>query len=205
MPARVAVVNSRVSNLRNITKAVASLGVTPVVTDKAEDLKMADKVIMPGVGAFKAGMDVLSAGGLGEGIKEAVKAGKPFLGICLGMQLLLDHSEEFGDHKGLGVVPGAVKRLPAGRPKVPHVGWDAVTFVADDDVLGVKKGESRDFYFTHSYAVYPKDQSVVLGAADSGYGPFCAVLKKDNVRACQFHLELSGEQGLRLLKGFIDA
>jgi glutamine amidotransferase len=202
---RVAIVNSRVSNLRNITKAVAHLGADLFVTDSPDELAKADKVILPGVGAFSAGMAGLREKGLDEGLARFVRSGRPFLGICLGMQLLLDKSEEFGEHRGLGLVPGSVRRLPAANAKVPHVGWDAVSVVKDDAVLGLEKGQSPAFYFTHSYAVYPDEPSVVVGSADSGYGPYCALLRRENVFASQFHLELSGARGLRMLKGFLDA
>jgi glutamine amidotransferase len=164
-------------------------------------LAAADKVVLPGVGAFGDAMAELRTRGLVEPIRDMIAAGKPFLGICLGLQLLFDVGYEGGEHAGLGVLRGKVVRfdLPAGF-KVPHMGWNQGRFVRPAPVLdGLADG--THFYFVHSYYVVPEDPALV--AIETTYGhPFCAMVWRDNLFATQFHPEKSQADGLRLLRNF---
>ncbi len=201
----IAVIDYQVVNLRSIQKAFEQLGARVEVTSDPERIRRADRVVLPGVGAFRAGMDQLSRLGLGPVIREVIDAGTPFLGICLGMQLLMTESEEFGRHQGLNVIPGRVVRFPADAPdmtglKVPHMGWNAVSIRRRIDALtGIP--DKGYFYFVHSYYVVPDDSQVVAG--ETVYGVrFASVLAWRNVLACQFHPEKSQALGRALLQRF---
>ena len=208
-------------NLGSVSRALEWLGASPEVTDVPEKVAGASHLILPGDGAFGYGMQQLRDKGLVEPILEFITAGRPFLGICVGMQLLLSESEEFGHHEGLGVIPGRVAPFSpesgAGRSfKVPHIGWSVLnppnqplngslsnplawegTILAD-----VQAGES--VYFVHSFLAVPT--SLEHRLADSEYGgeTLCAVVGRGNVTGCQFHPEKSGPVGLRILKRFVD-
>jgi glutamine amidotransferase len=169
-----------------------------------------DFLVLPGVGAFGDGLSTLRKRGLVEPVLEWIGAGRPFLGICLGMQLLLGQSEEFGLHEGLGVIPGSVRRLPQREgSKVPNVGWFALqppqSHAADvwrHTALSDFPAD-RDVYFVHSYAAYPEDRSHWLARTAFGDHWFCSVVRRENVHGCQFHPEKSGPAGLRVLEGFL--
>jgi glutamine amidotransferase len=198
-------------NLRSVEKALHKLGHHAVVTASPAEIAAAERVILPGVGAFGAAMANLSrptgeGPSLADAVGQAVAEGKPFLGICLGMQLLLAESEELGRFAGLGVIPGRVVRFDwgdtehAGSLKIPHMGWNALTVEREIPLLeGVPTGAM--VYFVHSYHCVPDDPGWVAATADHG-GPFCAVLGRGNVAATQFHPEKSGEFGLRMLDNF---
>jgi glutamine amidotransferase len=201
----IAIIDYQVVNLRSIQKAFERLGAGVEVTSDPERIRRADRVVLPGVGAFGAGMDQLARLGLEPVIREVIDAGTPFLGICLGMQLLMTESEEFGRHQGLNVIPGRVVRFPAGAPdmaglKVPHMGWNAVSIRRRIEMLtGIP--DKGYFYFVHSYYVVPEDSQVVAG--ETVYGVrFASVLAWRNVLACQFHPEKSQALGRALLQRF---
>ena len=186
-------------NLRSVSRALESHGVTPLVTGDAAELDGADAVVLPGVGSGPAAMDALNQRGLVAPIRDYIASGRPFLGICLGLQLLMDRTEE-GDKPCMGVVAGAAKRLPAGL-KVPHMGWNSVRFNDQHPVLaGIPQGSY--FYFVHSYYAAPEDPAGVSGTTEYGI-PFCSVYTRDNLVATQFHPEKSGPAGLQLYKNFI--
>ena len=208
-------------NLRSVAKALETTGVTPVVTGDPSALAAADAVVLPGVGSGPAAMDALRARKLVGPLHDFVNSGKPFLGVCLGLQLLLDHTEE-GDAPCLGIVPGTVKRLPSeskapsptplgqvastggesNRPlKIPHMGWNSVQIRGDHPVL---QGIPQDsyFYFVHSYYAAPKDEATVAGMTDYSV-PFCSIYARGNVVATQFHPEKSGDVGLRFYRNFV--
>lgn len=204
----IAIVDYGMGNLRSVEKALLKLGHAAEVTPDPVRVAAAERVILPGVGAFGAAMANLNraeagAPTLGQAVRDAVAAGKPFLGICLGMQLILSESEELGRHRGLDIIPGAVRRFAfngdAGL-KVPHMGWNALR-VGDGCPLlaGVETGEQT--YFVHSYYCRPDDPDVAAATAEHGI-EFCAVLARDNVYAAQFHPEKSGATGLRILDNF---
>jgi len=188
-------------NLRSVERAVAHVGGNVVVTRDPETVRKADKLIVPGQGAFGVFMRGLGERGLGDALREQIAAGTPYLGICLGLQVLFEHSEE-GDCGGLGVLRGSVKKLVPGAQalKIPHMGWNRV--VAKQPVRGVDDGTY--FYFVHSYVVVPSDPSITALEATHG-APFCAAIQRDNLFACQFHPEKSQAVGQRLLKAFVEA
>lgn len=201
----IAIIDYQVVNLRSIQKAFEQLGARVEVTSDPARIRQADRVVLPGVGAFQAGMKQLDRLGLEPVIREVIEAGTPFLGICLGMQLLMTESEEFGRHRGLNVIPGRVVRFPSHAPamgglKVPHMGWNTVSIRRPTDALAGIPDQGY-FYFVHSYYVAPDDPQIV--AAETAYGVrFASVLAWRNVVACQFHPEKSQALGLSLLRTF---
>ena len=198
----IAIVDYEMGNLRSVAKAFERLGAAAEVTRDPERIASAPGVVLPGVGAFGACMANLTSLGLVQPVKQAIGAGRPFLGICLGMQLLFDESEEFGPVAGLGILRGRVVRFPPSHDlKVPHMGWNAVRIARRAPVLaGIDDGEY--VYFVHSYYPVPADPAVV--ATTTGYGiEFASSVVRDNVFACQFHPEKSQRVGLRILENFI--
>ena len=195
----IAIVDYGAGNLRSVAKAFEKLGHTPEVTGDPQKVLSARAVILPGVGASDSAMTALEKRGLVEPVKTVIRDGVPFFGVCLGLQLLLESSEE-GSMPCLGVVPGTVKRFPD-SVKTPHMGWNEVVFERSHPVLeGVESGSY--FYFVHSYYADPQDRSLVLGATDYA-SPFCSVVARDNLVATQFHPEKSGAVGLRLYENFL--
>ena len=189
-------------NLRSVVRAVQRVGGSPRISDREQDLRDARMVVMPGVGAAADTMRNLTEHGLVEPVREYIASGRPFLGVCMGLQALLTLSEEGGSHPCLDVIPGTVRRLPDGQ-KVPHMGWNTVRQIAAHPILDDIPDGSY-FYFLHSYHVQPDDPSCVIG--ESTYGrTFPAVVAKDNVVATQFHPEKSGEHGLRIYANFLAA
>ena len=197
----IAIVDVCSGNLRSVERALAHVGADVVVTRDPETVRRADKIVVPGQGAFAVFMRGLEERGLGPVLREAIASGKPYLGICLGMQVLFEHSEE-GDVPGLGVLAGkVVKFRPTDRTlKVPHMGWNRV--VEKQPVAGLSDGDH--LYFVHSYHVVPADPSVVALEATHGV-TFCAAIQNANLFACQFHPEKSQQVGLGLLKTFVEA
>ncbi len=194
------------SNLRSVQKAFEAVGAFVRVTAEPEEVARAERLVLPGVGAFGAGMDALRAAGLGEATVAAVNRGTPLLGICLGMQFLFDESEELGRHAGLGLLSGRVVRFeslaaPDGRPlKVPHVGWNALLHENGHPLLaGVPAGAHA--YFVHSYYCAAVDAAAVLSCSEYGHS-FPAIVGRGRVFGFQFHPEKSQSVGLRLLRNF---
>lgn len=195
----IAIIDYGAGNLRSVAKAFELLGYRTVVTNEAKPIMEAAAVVLPGVGAASNTMQSLRALDLVEPIKEVIAAGKPFFGVCLGMQVLLDGSEEGGWQDCLGIVPGVVRRLP-GEMKVPHMGWNRVKQTASLPLFeGIPDGSY--FYFVHSYYVDPLDRQAVAGTTDYGI-TFSSVVTRGNVAATQFHPEKSGAMGLRLYDNF---
>jgi len=186
-------------NLRSVSRALESQGVTPLVTGYAAEFDAADAIVLPGVGSGLAAMNALNQRSLVGPIRDYIASGRPFLGICLGLQLLMDWTEE-GDAPCLGVVAGNAKLLPPGL-KVPHMGWNSVRFNNKHPVLAGIPQDSY-FYFVHSYYAAPEDPAGVSGTTEYGI-PFCSVYAKDNLVATQFHPEKSGPAGLQIYKNFI--
>lgn len=199
----IAIVDYQMGNLRSVQKALEHVGHAAAVTSDPRILATADKLILPGVGAFADAIAELRRRELVEPIKEAIGAGTPFLGICLGLQLLFDVSFEDGVHQGLGVLPGEVRRFEVPPEyKVPHMGWNRVHLRRRPPIFAGVEDESH-FYFVHSYYVAPQDDAVVAGVASHPY-PFCAMAWRDNLFATQFHPEKSQQAGLRVLKNFAE-
>ena len=197
-PIKLVVIDYESGNLRSVAKALESVGVSPLVTSRASDIESADAVVLPGVGSGPAAMAALDGRGLVQPLQDYVRAGRPFLGVCLGLQLLMDRTEE-GDAPCLGIVPGDVKRLPSGL-KVPHMGWNTVRFTVSHPVLKSVPQDSH-FYFVHSYYAAPTSSEGQAGVTDYGV-PFCSLYARDKLVATQFHPEKSGAIGLRIYKNF---
>lgn len=199
----IAIIDYDMGNLRSVQKAFEKIGATAAATRDPKIIKDASRVVLPGVGAFKDCMKNLEDYGLIDPILKAIESGKPFLGICLGLQLLFEESMEFGTHKGLGVIKGKVVRFPAtDNPefKVPHMGWNEIKKEKDSPILGGISDKSY-FYFVHSYYAVPDDKAVILTSTDYDVN-FTSSIAKDNIMACQFHPEKSQQVGLKLLKNF---
>jgi imidazole glycerol-phosphate synthase subunit HisH len=196
----IAIINYGAGNIRSIEKALEHVGAAVQVTDKPSVVTRAQAVVLPGVGSGGAAMARITQQGLDDAIRQSTQEGKPFLGICLGMQLLADHHAE-GEVDGLGLFAGEVRRIPHG-PKIPHMGWNQVRPQRSD--LAIFKGIQPDayFYFAHSYYVEPHDQHGVAAVTDYG-SPFCSVIVTERVWGTQFHPEKSGSVGLQLLKNFV--
>ncbi len=196
---KLVVIDYESGNLRSVSRALESQGVAPLVTGDSSEFDDADAMVLPGVGSGPAAMDALNQRKLVGPIRDFIASGKPFLGVCLGLQLLMDRTEE-GDEPCLGVVSGNAKHLPSGL-KVPHMGWNSVRFNTNHPVL---EGITQDsfFYFVHSYYASPEDPAGVSGTTEYGI-PFCSIYAKDNLVATQFHPEKSGPAGLRFYKNFI--
>ncbi len=197
----IAIVDYGMGNLRSVQKAFARLGHPAQITSDPHQVAQASKVVLPGVGAFADAMHNLRAAGLVEPLLEAIEREKPFLGICLGLQLLFQTSYEDGEHQGLGVIPGRVVRfeLPP-QYKVPHMGWNQLEIRRRTPMLeGVASGTF--VYFVHSYYVQPEDEQVVATVTDYG-GPFVSMIARGRLQATQFHPEKSQQVGLAMLDRF---
>ncbi|MBP1728525.1 MAG: imidazole glycerol phosphate synthase subunit hisH [Deltaproteobacteria bacterium] len=202
----IAIIDYGMGNLRSVQKGFEKVGFAAVVTADPKVVLEAERIVLPGVGAFRDCMRNLETGGFVEPILRVIREGRPFLGICLGLQLLFTESEEFGSHQGLDVIPGRVVRFPDGmsasgeKLPVPHMGWNQLSFHCQSPVFaGIDEG--TNVYFVHSYYVRPEDAAVV--ATTTGYGiEFCSAICKDNLVATQFHPEKSQEKGLQILKNF---
>ena len=195
----IAVVDYQAGNLRSVERALEREGAQALVTSDAGDIQRADALVFPGQGANDSSMRHLRGKGLVDPIKRFIEGGRPFLGICLGLQLLLERSDE-GVEPGLGVLAGRVRRLPGGL-KIPHMGWNQVDLQKGHPVLDAAPSGSY-FYFVHSYYADPEDASVVAGVTTYGV-EFCSAVAWDNVVAVQFHPEKSGDAGLELYRAFV--
>ena len=200
----VAIVDYGVGNLFSLKSSFAAIGAETVVTGDPAVLRSADKIILPGVGAFEDAAQKLRESGLDAVLKQLAAEGKPLMGICLGMQLLFEKSFEYGEHEGLGLIPGQVVPMAGMIPeelKIPHIGWNGLRFRRETPLFRhIKEGDC--VYFVHSYYAVECDDYVV---ADTEYGAMLtAAVAKDNVYGCQFHPEKSGDVGLGILKAFVE-
>jgi len=206
----IAVIDYGMGNLRSVEKALEEAGGRTLVTSKPADLKRCSKIVFPGVGAFGDAMKELRRLGLADPIRESIAAGKPFLGLCLGLQLLFEKSEEAPGVKGLGILKGEVKkfrftneqrRTTNDALKVPHMGWNSIEKAADSPLL--KDTPDKAYvYFVHSYYVKPDEKKAVLTMTDYGI-TFASGVRKDNIYGLQFHPEKSQALGLKMLKNFV--
>lgn len=200
----ITIVDYQMGNLRSVQKGFEKVGHRATISSDPDQVARAEKIVLPGVGAFRDAIGQLRQCGLDQPICESITAGKPFLGICLGLQLLFDVSYEDGCHEGLGVLSGKVHRfdLPADY-KVPHMGWNGAHIRRQAPILdGIAEGSH--FYFVHSYYVVPEDPSVVAIETDY-HQPFCSMIWRNNIYATQFHPEKSQADGLRILKNFAES
>ncbi|QQS46155.1 MAG: imidazole glycerol phosphate synthase subunit HisH [Acidobacteriota bacterium] len=200
----IAIIDYGVGNLRSVEKAFTSQGIEAVITRDEKTLRAAEKLVLLGVGAFGYAMENLRKLGFDELVIEAAGAGKPIIGLCVGLQMMFNEGHEFGVHKGLGLLSGKVIKFPDGV-RVPHVGWNQVAYLDECGKLPVFRGlpDQSFYYFVHSYYVKPDDKSCVLGETDYGL-KFASICGRDNVIGVQFHPEKSQATGLRLLKNFAE-
>ena len=196
----IAIIDYGAGNLRSVVNAITKLGYQPKVTSSPGELLTAQAVILPGVGAAADTMENLKALGLDGPVRQLIADDRPFFGVCIGLQILFTATEEGGWHECLGVIPGQVKKLPAGL-KIPHMGWNQVKQRVSHPLFdGIPDG--ANFYFVHSYYGEPEDKSLVAGETEYGL-PFCSVIARGNLVATQFHQEKSGEHGLRIYDNFL--
>lgn len=202
MNPRIVIVDYGMGNLRNVQKGFERIGCEALLTRNLREIQRASALVLPGVGAFRDCMENLRRHGLAELILRSIEKGKPYLGICLGLQILFSEGEEFGLHQGLGVIKGRVVRFKSDpEHKVPHMGWNTVVLQRDAPILGgITSGDY--FYFVHSYYVLPEDRACVATLTDYGE-PFVSSLWKGNIFATQFHPEKSHQKGLRILENFV--
>src|SRR5712691_5785892 len=196
----IAIIDYGAGNMRSIAKALEAVGAQVQVTNDPAVVAAASAVVLPGVGSGGAAMARMRERGLDDAVRQATREGRPFLGICLGMQLLADHHEE-GEVDGLGLFAGEVRRIPNG-PKIPHMGWNQVMTQHTDIPIFADIAPDAYYYFAHSYYVEPRDQQGVAGMTEYGT-PYCSVIVTDQVWGTQFHPEKSGAVGLQLLKNFV--
>lgn len=209
---RTTIIDYGAGNLFSIAHAVEHCGSDAHFSDHAEDIVTADRLILPGVGAFANGMAALDAAGLVQPIRDFAETGRPLLGICLGMQMMMEESEEFGTHAGIGLFPGKVTAIPAtdtngAAQKVPHIGWAGLK----EPVANRWKGTllethpaSETVYFVHSFAADPDQKTDILAQCDFGGHAVTAAISRDAITGCQFHPERSGETGLAILRRFLE-
>jgi glutamine amidotransferase len=196
----IAIIDYGAGNLRSVVNAVSKLGYSAKVTSSPGDLLNARAVILPGVGAAPDTMENLKRLGLVGPIQRSIAEGRPFLGVCIGLQILFAGTEEGGWHKCLDIIPGRVRKLPPGL-KIPHMGWNQVKQRVWHPIFdGIPDG--ANFYFVHSYYVEPDDKSLVAGETEYGI-PICSVIARENLVATQFHPEKSGEVGLKMYANFL--
>lgn len=198
----ITIVDYQMGNLRSVQKGIERVGGQAKISSDPQEIASAEKLILPGVGAFGDAMAEIHRRNLAAPIVDFIRSNRPFLGICLGLQLLFERGFENGEHEGLGVLKGDVVRfdLPSSY-KVPHMGWNTVTKRADAPILA-DTPENSHFYFVHSYYVRPADPSIIALECDYG-GNFCAMVRQDNLFATQFHPEKSQTNGLQVLKAFV--
>lgn len=199
----IAVIDYDMGNLHSACKGLSNAGATTIVTDSAREIEQADAVVLPGVGAFDPAVQHLRSRDFVQPIKDAIDSGKPFLGICLGLQILFEASDE-GKEPGLGIVSGTVKRFQH-EPNItiPHMGWNQLDFTQPDCSLWHQLGEKPWVYFVHSYYVEPSDPSIRAATITHGTQTVTAAIARDNLMAVQFHPEKSSTAGLQLLSNFV--
>lgn len=199
----IAIIDYGAGNLHSMKNALDFLGADSIVTGSAEEILKADKVILPGVGAFGDAMKCLDECGLTETVKKAALSGKPFLGICLGLHLMFEESEESPNVCGLGIFSGKIVKIPDGKNlKIPHMGWNNITVTKDSKILkGI--GDNPYVYFVHSYYVQTQERDIVSACTEYGQKLDIAV-ERNNIFAVQFHPEKSGDTGMQILRNFIN-
>lgn len=203
------VIDYEMGNLRSVAKAFERLGARVRVSADPRDIVTADKVVLPGVGAFRDCIDNLRAGGFVEPLLDHIESGKPLLGICVGMQMLFDESHEFGTHQGLGLIPGKVVRFPSGmteageRLKVPHMGWNNLA-VRRSAPLFADIADGSFVYFVHSYYCAADNSADIAATCRYGDIEFCAAVWRENIMATQFHPEKSQDIGLKIFQNFAE-
>ena len=199
----IAIVDYGMGNLRSVLNAFDAIGADAQLVAEPAAVLAAERVVLPGVGAFRDAIAALRERGLAQAVRDAAAAGSPVLGLCLGMQLLASRSTEFGEHEGLDLIPGSVDRLQtAPGLRIPHVGWNDLTTQRTDSPVLADLGPEPTFYYVHSYEFHPYDSAMVTGVTDYGH-PVTAAVGSGNVHGVQFHPEKSADDGLTLLRSFV--
>ena len=206
---KIVIIDYDVGNVRSMINALKKVGIEPILSNKEDDIISADGVILPGVGAFSHGMANLNKYNLVNIIKKYTNSNKPFIGICLGMQMLLDESEEFTNTKGLGLISGKVIKLPTQNinyEKLPHVSWNEIKEkkIKWTNTILNKIEQQSDMYFVHSFIANLDNENEILSTTQYSDYEFCSSIKKGNIFGCQFHPEKSGEIGLKIIKNLIN-
>ena len=204
----IAIIDYGVGNVKSIRNAFENQEAEVILSREREIILKADGVVLPGVGAFSHGMDNLNKYGLVEIIKDFVKTGKPLLGICLGMQMLLEESEEFGNSKGIGLIKGKVVKLQIKQSiqyKLPHISWNEIQSqkIKWENTILDNIEENSDMYFVHTFIAEPSDENEILSITKYHNQVFCSSIKKENIYGCQFHPEKSSKNGLSIISNFI--
>lgn len=205
---KIVIIDYNVGNVRSMMNAFKAHGITAILSNKESEIMSADGVVLPGVGAFSHGMENLNKYNLVGAIKKYTDTGKPFIGICLGMQMLLDESEEFGNTKGLGLVAGKVIKLPVQNSqyeKLPHVSWNEIKEknIEWNNTILDKIEPQSDVYFVHSFVANLVNKDEILSTTEYSDYEFCSSINKGNIYGCQFHPEKSGNIGLMIIENFI--
>lgn len=199
-------------NLLNVARAFEAIGGDVRLIDDAGDVALAERLVVPGVGAFKDSMKEVQARGFDDAIRAFIATGRPFLGVCVGMQMLFDASDEFGDHRGLGIMPGRVQAVPkhtvdGAEQRVPHIGWNALVPSEHGEWGGTMLepflGQAPEVYFVHSFVAHPAEPSDRVADCEYGGHRLCAAVARDNIFATQFHPERSADVGLAMLRAFV--
>ena len=204
---KIAVIDYGIGNVRSIMGALENQGASAILTNDKYQILESDGLVLPGVGAFSHGMDCLDRYGLIDVILECVSFEKPLMGICLGMQVLFEESEEFGRSAGLGLIPGSVTQIPAGgHRKLPHIGWQKLDHIDAEWSGTILEGvNDRDnMYFVHSFVANPSSSKTILSVTEYSDYIFCSSVKHGNIYGCQFHPEKSGQSGLKVISNFIE-
>jgi glutamine amidotransferase len=206
---KIAIIDYEIGNVKSIINAFIKIGIEPILTNDRETILHSDGLILPGVGAFAHGMENLQKYGLKEIIYDFVNTQKPFMGICLGMQMLMEESEEFGITQGLGLIEGKVIKLPVRNPnyeKLPHISWNEISIknIGWENTILDDIQEHTDMYFVHSFVAFPINEENILAMTEYSDYKFCSSVKKDNIYGCQFHPEKSGEKGLKIIQNFVN-
>jgi glutamine amidotransferase len=197
----ITIIDYQMGNLRSVQKGIERVGGEAIITSDPHQIASAEKLILPGVGAFGDAMRELQNRDFVSPIRDFLASGRPFLGICLGFQLLFERGFEHGEHEGLGIFAGDCVRFPLSALKVPHMGWNRISIVKSSAVIqNITDGSY--FYFVHSYYVRPTDPAIIAMECDYGF-KFCAMVQQSNIYATQFHPEKSQRDGLTLLTGFV--
>ena len=209
MSVKIVVIDYEMGNTRSIMNAIKKVGASPMLSNDESVILNADGIVLPGVGAFSRCMENLHKYSLAPVIHNYAESNKPLLGICLGMQILFNSSEEFGKTKGLGLIEGPICQLRVqdfNKDKLPHIGWDEIQqHSVDWDGTILKDIENHsDMYFAHSYVAMPNDKESILSVTSYSNYQFCSSVKKNNIYGCQFHLEKSSETGLKVLKNYVE-
>lgn len=208
MSARTVVIDYGIGNVFSVCNAFRAAGVEAELTSSLSAIRDADRVVLPGVGAFARAMDALNDKGLAETLSHYVGTGRPFLGICIGMQVLMDRSEEFGEHQGLGFVPGSVERIPGtavngDHLRVPHIGWAPLHGSKAWEETSLSAVGDEAVYFVHSFHCVPNDSNHRIAHADYGGRKITAAIRHENIVGVQFHPERSGAAGQKVLQAFM--